>query len=91
MTFGFYLAIIVGLAVIFGAVVWPRILKQKKAREEREAQEAEERKKAAAEAQAKIDAERKSMSEYPPIFRGRSMTEREIHARITGTKFFGQD
>jgi flagellar biosynthesis/type III secretory pathway M-ring protein FliF/YscJ len=81
MTFGFYLAILVVLGVIFGAVVWPRILKQKKDREER--------KKAAVEVQAKIDAERKSMGEYPPIMRGRSMSEKEIHARITGTKFFG--
>lgn len=28
-------------------------------------------------------------AEYPPIMCGRSMTEKEIHTRITGTKFFG--
>jgi len=86
MSFGFYVAVMVVLGMIFGAVIWPRILKQKKDREEREAKEAEERKKAAAEAQAKIEAE---MKQYPPHLRGRSMSEKEVHARITGTKFFG--
>jgi F0F1-type ATP synthase membrane subunit b/b' len=89
MTFGFYLAIVVALGVIFGTVVWPRILAQKKAREEREAREAEERKKSAAEAQAKIDAEHKEWIKNHRPFYGRSPSEKEIHARITGTKFFG--